>query len=107
LPNERRVWLVQGYDGTRQIFRTKLSPVLSEREIGTLLQRLSARDLSLKEIVSASLRKSMKGYHPFLEIKRELGRKIILSVGVNPHYIASQHTEHELKDMEHDDAPWS
>jgi hypothetical protein len=107
LSNERRVWVVQGYDSLTQIFRAKLSPVLSEREMGVLLQRLAARDLSPKEILGASLRKGMKGHNHLLEIRRDSSGKAILYVGNNPHYAARKRNESELEDMEDDEAPRS
>lgn len=91
---------MQGYDGLRPIFKFKLSPALGEKEIGTLLQRFVCRDLTPLEIVNASLRKRMKGHSSFLNVARERGSRVILSVGSNPHYVASQHTAFEFRDMD-------
>src|SRR5271170_4466415 len=63
-------WLLQGYDGLKPIFQRRLSIALSEREIGALLQRLPSRDLTISEVVSASLRKPSKGSSALLEIRR-------------------------------------
>ena len=95
-PQKRR-WLLQGYDGLEPMFQRKLSSSLSEKEISALLQRLAARDLSIPELMGASLRKSMKGYNSALEVRRETRERIILSCGSNPHYVASQHTEYEFQ----------
>ncbi|RUV04213.1 MULTISPECIES: hypothetical protein [unclassified Mesorhizobium] len=82
-------WLIQGYDGLELMFQRRFSPVFSEREIAALLQRLAARDLSVAEVFNASLRRSMKEYSPFLEVKRESGPRVVLSCGENRHYTAS------------------
>ncbi|TIO11328.1 MAG: hypothetical protein E5X96_13600 [Mesorhizobium sp.] len=81
------------------MFQRRFSPVFSEREIAALLQRLAARDLSVADVFNASLRRSMKEYSPFLEVKRESGPRVVLSCGENPHYIASMHTDVELEEI--------
>ena len=96
---QKRAWLIQCFDGLQLRFSRRLSSALSEREIGALLQRLHSRDLSCNEIVSSSLRKSWNGYSSLLEIRREPRDRVILSVGTNPHYVASQHTEYEFEDI--------
>jgi hypothetical protein len=94
----KRSWLVQGYDGLEPIFQRKLPSSMSEKEIGALLQRLAARDLSVSETINASLRKGMRARSSALEVKREHRQRFILSCGENPHYIASLHTEDEFAD---------
>lgn len=93
-------WVVIGLDGLAPMFAAKLSTGLSEGEIGTILQRLASAHLTPAEILSASLRKRQKGYRPLLEVRRESRQRTILSVGENPHYIASIHSDAEIADMD-------
>jgi len=102
-PLQKRSWLIQGYDGLTPIFRRKLSAALGEKEVTALLQRLAARDLSISEVIDASLRRQMKAYSPALQVSREPRARTILSCGENPHYIASLHTEHEFRDPQMED----
>lgn len=95
----KKNWLIQGYNSLDRLFAYKVSPALSEVEVGALLQRLAARDLSPTEIVGASVRKGMRSYNALLEVRKEHRERTILSVGENPHYIASLHSEAELADM--------
>ncbi len=106
---QKRSWLIQGYDGLQPLFQKKLSSSLSEKEVIGLLQRLAARDLSIEEVIRASLRRSMKPYSSALQVKREPRERTILSCGENPHYIASLHTEYEFQDpdMRDIDANWT
>lgn len=92
-------WLIQGYDGLQRIFRLRVSPVLSDREIEALLQRLVAQHLTRSEIIAGSLRKRMKAYSPNLSVHREQRRRVF-SCGSNPHYIASFLTEFEFRDID-------
>jgi hypothetical protein len=97
----RRLWLVQRYDGLERTFRTTL-PVgyLTDVEMIALLKRLAAKELTTGEVIAASLRKSARNYVPLLEVRRESRSRLILSVGENPHYVASVHTEAELRDID-------
>lgn len=100
---QKRAWLIQGYDGLTPMFRRTVSSALSESEIAAMLKCLVARDLSVSEVLAGSLRKSMKAYSPNLNVKREQHR-VVLSCGSNPHYIASLHTDFELREMGVSDA---
>ena len=97
---QKRTWLIQGFDGVEQLLQERISSALSEKEAGALLQRLAARHLLPAEIIGASLRRGMKGYNTLLAINREPRERVILSVGANPHYIASLHTEYELQELD-------
>jgi hypothetical protein len=99
-PLQKLSWLIQGYDGLTPIFKQRLSSALGAKEVGALLQRLAARDLSIFEVINSSLRKSMRAYSPALEVKREPRSRVILSCGQNPHYVAALCTEYEFR---HDD----
>ena len=90
--SQKRSWLIQGYDGLTLIFRRKLSAALGEKEVSAILRRLAARDLSISEVIDASLRRSMKGRSPALLVNREPRNRTILWCGEKPHYIASLHT---------------
>ncbi|PND22328.1 hypothetical protein CN934_05250 [Ensifer sp. MMN_5] len=96
-----QAWLIQAYDGLNLLFSFKVSSSLSEGEVGALLQRLASRHLTPKEILNASTRRRMKGHNGLLEIRREQRERIILSVGEDPHYIASLHTEEEFADFDY------
>src|SRR3954468_14147872 len=51
-----QTWIIEGYDGQSRAFQERAPGSLSEAEITTILQRLAARDLSPREVISASLR---------------------------------------------------
>jgi hypothetical protein len=96
--SQKQSWLIQGYDGLTPIFRRKLSSALSVKEVSALLQRLAARDLSVSEVINASLRRSMRSHNAALQVRREHRNRTTLACGENPHYVASLHTEYELRD---------
>ena len=64
-----RIWVIRGYDGLEEVFKRTL-PVgyLPDKEMIVLLKRLASRHLDDYEVVSSSLRKSSKGYAPYLEV---------------------------------------
>ena len=84
-------WKIAGYDGTNKIYSGEAPGILTEEEIATLLQRLAARHLSHEEVISASLRKNLRGYSGLLEcnIDRAGEKGNMVTAGTdNPHYIA-------------------
>ena len=88
----QRFWVIRGYDSAQLIFERRL-PLgsLSEREVGQMLQRLAARDLTCDEVVRSSLRKRAKGYIGHLEIHRDARRAggfCLMTTG-NPHFTAT------------------
>ena len=97
---EKKSWLIQEYDSLNLVASYKLSTVFGEGEIEAILQRLASRYLTGSEIISASKRKNMKGYSPHLHVKRENRNRVIMSVGSNPHFIASLHTDEEFNDID-------
>jgi hypothetical protein len=96
----RKFWKIEGYDGAQQIFEKTLPlSFCSEDQMIELLQRLAARNLTLDEIVRASLRPNSTEYAPLLEAHRQAraspADRFSIVVGVNPHYVASIWTEEE------------
>ncbi len=81
-----KVWHIEGFDGGTLIFESDMPGNMSSSEIETTLQRLVAGHLSAEEIVSASLRKSARGYSPLLE---RVGAGAPVCYGENPFYIAT------------------
>jgi hypothetical protein len=53
-------WRIESIEGTNTIFRRTLPGNLSTDEIAIILQRLACRNLTPREIVSASIRKPRK-----------------------------------------------
>jgi hypothetical protein len=98
-------WKIVGYHSTKKMFETTLpAGALSEPEMIVLLQRLAATHLTPDEIVSASLRKSSRRYAALLEPQvdsRPPGR-FSVTVGLNPHYVASIWRSDELKSEQSD-----
>ena len=95
---QQKVWLIQGYDGLTLIFKKQLTIAFTEHEISHILKRLVSKNLTANEILLSSKRKNMKGYLPLLEVRRENRERLTLSIGENPHYIASVHTLGEVHD---------
>ena len=84
-------WIIRGYDGTTKLFEYFVPGNLSEREVATLLSRLSARDLTPREVIDSSKRRNHRGYIDHLETRFDSqGKVFTVSVGTNPYYIASK-----------------
>jgi hypothetical protein len=99
--DSKKFWKIVGHDGTDKLFEHTL-PLgsLSEAEMTTLLQRLTASHLTLDEIVNASLRRNAKSYVPFLEPRQESkprAKRFAIAVGDSPNYIASVWDADELE----------
>jgi hypothetical protein len=82
-----KTWLIQGFDGTNQIFETSLPyHLLSERQTDELLRRLVSKHLSQAEIIDASINSKNAS---LLEVRRDdTPQRLVLSCGENPHYSA-------------------
>ncbi len=95
--SSKRYWKIEGYDGLDRRFERVLPmSSLTASGVVALLQRLFATHLDLDEIVSSSLRQKAEGYTSHLESKVcQVGRRPTITVGENPHYVASvwQHDE--------------
>ena len=79
-------WRIEGYSGTEKIMCDDISGGLSEAEIERFLKCLVAKFLSIEEIRRSCLRKNMKGYIAFLEVKKNVGGHLM--IGTDPHFIA-------------------
>ena len=61
----------------------------SEEEMIALLQRLVCKHLEIHEIINASLKEHSAGYGPELKPNIDRSGKLTISVGTNPHYVAT------------------
>lgn len=57
MQSQKRYWVIEITRRLETIFRKRLPGYLSTQEITTILQRLASRDLTPREIISASVRK--------------------------------------------------
>lgn len=86
----KRVWKIELLDGMNTIGVWEVSRQLTEKEIGTLMQRLVCSRSDANDIVAASLRKNMRGHSALLECRRDRGAEhYALMCGENPHCIAT------------------
>jgi len=93
----KRYWKIEGYDSTNKTFERVLPySFLTKKYVIALMQRLSARHLDEDEIVSSSLRPKAPGYTQLLEPRAGRGGRHTISVGENPHYVASVWRDDEL-----------
>ncbi len=53
-------WLVEGYERFDRIFQARLPGHMTDKELVTIIQRLTCKHLSEEEIVAASLRKGKR-----------------------------------------------
>jgi len=85
-----RTWKITGYDGSRKIFSGEVPGILTDEEVGRMLQRLVARHLTEREVVAASLRRNFAGYTALLECTfyRAATEGNMVMCGSNPHYVA-------------------
>ncbi len=85
------VWKIRGFDGLQIVFeRTIAQNSLSDAEAIAMLQRLQARHLSDREIVSASLRQGTAGYrHDFEVQKNHEGSYGFITTNAGQHYAAT------------------
>ena len=85
-------WKIEGREGSNTFWEQELPGSLGEKRIILLLQRLAARHLAEHEIVACSLRPRDSGYHSLLEpqIDSRVAGRGSISVGNNPHYVASK-----------------
>ena len=84
----KRVWRIEGFDGTELIFEKEIPlHLLSDGQIEEVLRRLVSRHLSENEIVGASLNRKAKRTS-LLDVRRSAQPPLLISCGENPHYIA-------------------
>ena len=97
----KRYWRINGYDGTHLIYK-RIIPLglFSEKRIIALLQRLASRHLDCDEIVNSTCSKRNRAYTPLLEPNVEFTKRYIVSVGLDPRYVASAWTAEELNETD-------
>jgi hypothetical protein len=84
-------WIVEGFDGTKSIFRETLAKgkTWPEPRIIELLRRLVCRHLTASDVISGSLPPQDRFYSSVLKDSRGNNGRITLTVGENPYYVAS------------------
>jgi hypothetical protein len=83
-------WRVQGFDSDKVVLQETIGYESStEAEIIALLQRLASKHLADHEIINASRRKGDVGYSSELEPTIDRSSQLNISVGSNPHFVAS------------------
>ena len=86
----RERWRIEGFDSHKLLIQETMGyESLTEAEIIALLQRLASKYLTEHEIISASRRKGDVGYASFLEPTIDRSGQLNISVGCNPHFVAS------------------
>ena len=85
----KRFWLIECYDGTSKAYEREVPEShLSERQMEGVLQNLAYRDLSIDEIIGASVnRRNKRTSH--LQVQRAAQPPFSLKCGENPFYVAS------------------
>ncbi len=81
-------WKIAGCDGSSQTMADTFF-VHSQKQVTALLQRLVARHLTEREIINACLRKGSADYSAELEPSIRNDKRLIISVGTNPNYVAT------------------
>lgn len=89
----KRVWRIQGYDGSELIFeeRFPISQMTTEQVI-QLLRALASRHLSSTEIVGAYARRRTRLANDLLHVHKDWQdekRRMVYMCGENPHYVAT------------------
>ena len=83
-------WRIQGFDGDKLLIQETMGyESFTEAEIIALLERLASKYLTEHEIISASRRKGDVGYSCLLEHTIDRSGQLNISVGSNPHFVAS------------------
>jgi hypothetical protein len=84
-------WIVQGFDGNKPFDRLNLpKPSWSEPRVICLLQRLVCRHLTVKDVLDASRAPRDQSYNSVLKEHRDAhGKRLTITVGTDPYYVAS------------------
>jgi hypothetical protein len=91
-----RRWRINGYVGLKPLMEDTLGfNAFSEEGMIALLQRLVCKHLEIHEIINASLKEHSAGYGPELKPNNDRSGKLTISVGTNPHYVATILEPHE------------
>jgi hypothetical protein len=87
---------INGYVGLKPLMQDTLGfNAFSEEGMIALLQRLVCKHLEIHEIINASLKEHSAGYGPELKPNNDRSGKLTISVGTNPHYVATIVEPHE------------
>jgi hypothetical protein len=90
-------WIIEGFDGT-EIFLRRTIPKgssWSEARIIELLRRLVCHHLSPGDVIEGSRPPKDIFYVPILEAKRSTEKRLTITVGENPFYVASLYRANE------------
>lgn len=80
-------WKITEWSGTEKRGEWSVPGALSDSEIESLLTRLVSRNLSIEEVISASLRRNFRQRTSHLD---RVGRGEPISFGYNPQYTAER-----------------
>jgi len=86
----KRYWLIRGYEGTSEIFATRVSiGHFSEEQIKGLLRSLAAKaGLTFDEIVGAYAKRKSRISNNLLSIHKDFAQPVWMC-GENPHFTAA------------------
>jgi len=89
MTEKNKVWVIRGWDSTKQIFETTVNyGYFSENQMKCLLKALTAKHgLTDSEIVESYARKNAKIASPHLDIQ-VFGKPYCLGCGDNPYFTA-------------------
>jgi len=84
----KQIWRIEGFDGLKNLFATKVpAHLFSENQMEELLRRLVSKHLTEIEIVNASKNRK-KERNNLLDVCRSQRSPFTISCGTNPHYLA-------------------
>ena len=74
--HQKRLWHVQGFEGSAQSLSVRLPIKTSGKEVQTLLQRLAARHLTPAQLVELALQKRTDNLRPTTCERRQMSLEI-------------------------------
>jgi len=83
----KRVWKIEGYDGSTEVFAYELPGNMSVKKITVILRRLYCQHLNSREIVEASLRPKRKDQNTLLTCHVSPNQRSVM-IGESPSYAA-------------------
>jgi hypothetical protein len=97
-----RMWVIEGFNGTRRFFQQTLSEAyLPDARIIALLQRLLSRHLTAKDIIDGSTTLRDPYHNPIFETRRKiLDGTVSITVGEDPYYVATHRRRRPYKKRE-------
>ena len=98
LNKPKRVWKIQGWDGTTQLFEHEIYVgQIGALKLQDLIKVLTCKiSLTEKEIISNYANKGTKAYSNHLVVEHMEGNKFMYSCGTNPYVIAVAEDENAL-----------